>query len=173
MTKDCPIITDDVAARFWAHVDKAGACWTWSGYRQRYGRFRIGSGKYLAHRIAYAISKGQPGGMHVLHRCDNTACVNPEHLFLGDHSQNMLDRDRKGRGRKGERAGMAKLSYADVQCIRSDYIPRQVTLAQLAREYGVIHTTILSILSNRSWHDPEYTPRKVNTRRAKGVRYLV
>lgn len=80
-------------------------CWIWIGNANRdgYGLLtgsRKGKPYFLAHRVSWEMHKGAiPDGLHVLHRCDMPACVNPDHLFLGTHSENMHDMGRKGRGR--------------------------------------------------------------------------
>lgn len=107
--------------RFIAKIDKRGpnGCWTWLGsyFRQpngepRYGAFgmRIG-GKLVtrkANRQAWRFFKNEePGDLHVLHKCDNKSCVNPDHLYLGTHQRNMQDSRERGNhiagARKAER----------------------------------------------------------------------
>lgn len=69
-------------------------CWEWGSYKSQlgYGKFAIGKKKFLAHRLSFLISRGEiPNGVSVCHSCDNPSCVNPDHLFLGSHSDNMRD----------------------------------------------------------------------------------
>jgi len=86
-------------------------CWDWNGYKNRngYGEINTGkrkSGSYKsegASRVAYRLYKGEIGGLHVCHHCDNPGCVNPDHLFLGTHQDNMNDMVSKGRGIQARR----------------------------------------------------------------------
>ena len=93
------LTADEAAAHFWSKVDRTGECWLWQGAKFPFG---YGHAVYRgvhshAHRAAWTIEYGNPGGMHVLHRCDNPPCVRPKHLFLGTYADNAADKMRKGR----------------------------------------------------------------------------
>ena len=90
--------------RFWSHVDKSSkGCWVWTaGKSDGYGMFALTtttpSVTILAHRYSWQIHFGEiPKGLFICHACDNRACVNPKHLWMGTHQANDIDRDRKGR----------------------------------------------------------------------------
>lgn len=78
---------------------KENECWNWSNEtRTGYGSTRYRGKGCLAHRLSWIVFKGKiPEGAHVLHKCDNRKCVNPDHLFIGNHSDNMKDMFSKGR----------------------------------------------------------------------------
>lgn len=150
--------------RFWAKVDKTpghgpeGECWVWTACRNPdgYGKVSVNGRVVGAHRAAWERDNGPvPEGLCVLHRCDVPACVNPSHLFLGSHQENMRDREAKGRGgyghMTGEAHGCAKLSESDVRDIRAAYAAGGCFQRELAQRYGVYQTVISKIVRGKLW----------------------
>lgn len=127
-------------------------CWLWTGTVTRLGYGMIGDGGGLrsAHRVSYELHRGDIGNNHVLHRCDNRCCVNPDHLFLGTHRENMADMRDKGRAPRAQGSAhhQAKLTERDVRNIRAD---RSDTDVLLAARFGVSPSTIGRIKSRRAW----------------------
>lgn len=131
--------------------DPNGGCWLWSGAnRFGYGRASYGGVNYQAHRLSYQTFVGEiPNGLHVLHKCDVRACVNPAHLFLGTNADNISDKVQKRRHIFGERQHSAKLSENDVRDIRRRAL-REPAL-QIAADYGVGGRAIRNIRARRTW----------------------
>jgi len=121
--------------------------------RQGYARYwdTITKKAYLHHRWVYAqhnnIDLDSMRGLSVMHLCDNPPCVNPLHLRLGTHQDNMDDKVSKGRHSHGTSHGNHKLTDADVIAIRSS----SLTLRELAKDYGVSHTAIGQIKRGESY----------------------
>jgi HNH endonuclease len=136
--------------------DEATSCWNWM---LRLGH--NGYGKFLdtdrttrrAHRGAWEAVNGPiPAGLHVLHRCDNRRCCNPEHLFLGTQQDNMKDRDSKGRHAmlKGSRVGNSKLTEHNVSIIKM-LLGLGVEQDRLATLYDVSQGTVSLISIGSRW----------------------
>lgn len=134
----------------------ATGCVPWTGRTvgRGYGQIDSGGGKgrgLLSHRVAYELAYGAiPDGQLVLHKCDNPPCCNPEHLFLGTHSDNVADMYSKRRGIHGERAPHARLTESLVLDIRAKHAAGAKQNA-LAAEYGVSTTAMNSVILRRSW----------------------
>ncbi len=155
--------------RFWAKVDRGGPihpvlktrCWVWTANKDKhgYGQFKTGDRPHAAHRWSWQTHRGPvPLGLCVLHHCDNPACVNPAHLFLGTHSDNATDREAKGRGgvklmRRGEQNGWAKLTEEMVREARRRHVKRdrQNGCHAIAREFGVSPNTVYYAVTGHNW----------------------
>lgn len=131
------------------------ACWEWQGGRisSGYGAFWSNGSKMYAHRAAWEEANGPiPVGMFVCHRCDNPACCNPAHLFLGTSADNTNDMMSKGRrrGPRGEAVYQAKMTCGG---IRTAEMMRSggVGVRAIAREMGVARSQIYRALAGKSW----------------------
>lgn len=129
-------------------------CWIWLGTLnpKGYGIVKFADETFRAHRLSWLVHRGEiPNSLFVLHQCDTPSCVNPDHLFLGDHRENMRDMARKGRsaGAKNGRCAPApaKLSVDQVQLVlRSNASNRE-----LAHKFKVAKNTIGDIRRGRTW----------------------
>lgn len=153
------ILSPKYIERFWARVAVKGPddCWEWQFCLDRggYGIMVVSGLRVRAHRISWVIAHGPiPDGLVICHHCDNRACVNPAHLFIGTLADNNADMYAKGRENIvkiiGERNGSAKLTADDVRAIR-DAVRQGVIGSVLADRYGLNRKTIYRIVHRRSW----------------------
>jgi hypothetical protein len=131
------------------YTQKTDSCWLWTGTKSKggYGRISFNRVDFYAHRARWITLHGDiPEGLEVCHTCDTPDCTNPEHLFLGTHRDNMLDREHKNRGNR-----TYKLNKVIADRIRSAYFCGDVTQRELASLYHVTKYTICSIINGRSW----------------------
>jgi len=132
-------------------------CWIWLNCTTQpyggYGAVNIGGRMVGAHRAVYSLVNGVTldRETHVCHRCDVSLCVNPSHLFLGTHKENMSDCARKGRNKfpivRGISCHLAKLSEEQVLTIASSSKP----LSALAEQFGVSKHAIYCIKKGKTW----------------------
>jgi hypothetical protein len=138
-------------------IDESG-CWLWTGGTRPnskgvpYPRHWTDDRKSIgAHRFSFELVRGAiPKGMYVCHKCDTPLCVNPDHLFVGTHHDNMRDMVQKKRsftGRGENKKGLAKLTNQQADQIRKMDISHQ----KLATMFGVSATTIGRIKSRESY----------------------
>jgi hypothetical protein len=129
-------------------IEENTGCWVWQGACcNGYGKLRRGAnGKPVScHRVMYEHFYGPiPVGSVVMHLCDNTRCVNPDHLKAGTQRENVIDMHQKGRG------GRSMLAAEEVQEIRRLHASG-VGMDRLSSMYDIGNYTVQSVLSGRTW----------------------
>jgi hypothetical protein len=150
--------------RFWTKVHKGDKCWLWQAATNDYGygvfyvkrnsiekRQDRKSHMTVAHKVAWMLTNGAiPDGLEVCHSCDVRACVNPSHLFLGTHKDNMQDASNKHRLPYGERHPNSKMDTDTVLQIKQD-IEKGLTGTEIAIKYGVARSYASGIRTKRRW----------------------
>lgn len=157
--------------KFWARVDHngpvvhpaLGRCWLWMGEKHKrsigYGRLRRRGKRYLAHRWAWFLAHGSHARPCALHKCDNTLCVRPSHLFEGTRTDNNFDKVAKnrqargiviGRRVRGELHAASKATERLVLKIRHE-VARGRTQKDIAEENGLSRQIVSNIACGRRW----------------------
>lgn len=154
--------------RFWSKIkfDELDKCWLWqrSTTSEGYGSYWH-KGKFIgAHRFVYtALLHTLDTKTVVCHRCDNTKCVNPNHLFTGTQAENIKDMINKGRGdhllypinrptfKLGHIPQSAKLKPSDIPLIKNR-IAQGEQVSSIAKSYNVGTTAIYDIKNGQSWN---------------------
>lgn len=131
-------------------------CWLWTAFVKDTGYGITGhKGKQVrAHRLSLELHGiNIPKGMDVLHKCDVRSCVNPDHLVVGTHKENMADMKAKGRDAYlfGERSKKSKLTSQQVAEIREARSVLGIGCKRLSRQYGVSSAAIQKILNGQTW----------------------
>lgn len=140
---------------FWPKVNVVDKdkCWIWEGhtYKDGYGQCSYKNKKFRTHRVSYMLhNKFINKEILVCHHCDNPKCVNPSHLFVGTHRDNVNDKVAKNRQLKGMNAPMAKLTDFDVFCIR-DARSKNVSRVSLVTAFNITYMSISNIERYKSW----------------------
>ena len=131
-------------------------CWEWTIHRNSdgYGKIERDGDVVAVHRLAAQLwLPNFRFTLHVLHKCDNPPCFNPNHLFQGTYTDNNRDRAKKNRSfrLKGDLNGNSKLTDEQVLEIRRKYTPYHYPQHRLAKEYSVSTDLIHKILSRKMW----------------------
>jgi hypothetical protein len=150
---------------FWSKVNKGATddCWEWTGCINStgYGNVGWGGSNYTAHRVAAWLSDlvqtpSRPAHSreptHILHKCDNRKCCNPNHFMVGSYSDNQHDAYQKKRRvqPKGQHHSNAKLTNEQAVEIRQRYEAGEYQVP-LAKEYGVSQRAISLIVRGETY----------------------
>ena len=130
-------------------IDENGCHNCTSHTKNKKNYFHIHHKAHYLHRYVYTVNKGEiPQGLTVRHTCHNTNCINPEHLIIGTHAENVADRVAAGRSAVGEQNGRSKLKTTQVIEIRND---NQTKIMDLAKQFKVDPKTIRNVKQRVYW----------------------
>lgn len=149
-------IQDFILSR--VQVDASG-CFNWLGSKNTkgYGTLSLYGRNVKAYRASFAVFRREiPDGMSVCHKCDNRACVNPAHLFLGTQTDNMHDAATKQRMSNGSRHSRTGLSESDVIAILEMYKGGS-SVREAANRFGIKPQLARNIIKGATWR---YVPRE-------------
>lgn len=176
-------------AKFWSKINKDGPlpdqsnpnyagldqCWIWTGSIScyGYGKLKYRRRTLSSHRVSWMLANGhiphdETCEICICHKCDNRACVNPSHLFLGTHADNSRDKQNKGRGNqpkgdkngarlypermaRGEANGSSKLSAEQVVKMRAIFALGKTSQTQLGLRYGVNQASVSRVIHRKVW----------------------
>lgn len=151
-------VNHKIHKRFWSKVNKTtnDQCWVWNAgcNPNGYGNFWVNGKTVTASCYAYTLTYGSiPNHKHVLHKCDNPPCCNPEHLFLGTSKDNAIDRENKHRCNrdKGDDHTNSKLNWNAVNTIRAKHNSGELSQTELACMFNVSIQLINKIVHNKMW----------------------
>lgn len=151
--KSIPNLTVPQQMRFWDKVNKTDSCWLWTASQvNNYGYIRIDSIAFLAHRISYKLHYREPGELEVCHECHIKLCVNPKHLFLGTHKENIQHSfDDNKITQKGELNANTKLTQEEINEIIKLLNEDILTQKQIAIRYNICRDTLWKIKRGTHW----------------------
>jgi hypothetical protein len=146
-----PIIREEILERLISKCRKEDfGCWMWTASKNHcgYGNFNL-AGETLAHRVSWLLHVGEiPEGLCVLHKCDVPACINPDHLFVGTHTENMADCISK------DRFPSQRITQKDVEFIREHYSSKDDKSGMavfLSEKFSLHIRTIYDVIERRTW----------------------
>lgn len=169
-----PELTVEDEERFWGKIKITAnptKCWDWAAgkFKTGYGAFQLKGKTCKAHRVAYYLIHvfDESDKPFICHKCDNPACCNPSHLFLGTPKDNTQDKLSKDRGnlpigdqhwsrinpskvRRGEGHNQSVLTEKEVREIRARYAAGAVQ-RQMAAEFGISTGTMKNIVHRKIW----------------------
>lgn len=158
-------LTEKQRERFWSYVDKKSDddCWEWKSYKGSggYGHFYLNNKQHPAHRISWFLENGpipkadeKGNRICACHKCDNTSCVNPNHLFLGTDLDNIKDRDRKGRRipfkPAGKKNGNATISIETIKTAEKMLIDGAKNI-HVAKSLNISEALVSNIKNGNHW----------------------
>lgn len=162
-TRTIEIDIDRLSKRFWKHVIKSETndCLIWAGAKNKKGYGVMNSGHKFdaiqAHRASWLIKYHELSAIDlILHRCDNTSCVNIDHLWKGTAQQNTDDMMKKGRCRSpghftSDKNPNRKLNKEQIIEIKKMLSKGNLSQMQIAKIYGVSNYAICDIKRGHSW----------------------
>lgn len=151
-------LTSASIKNFWDKVDKTdpNGCWLWvGGVRSKkypYGSVKLNKKSYLAHRVSWELSNGPiPKDLCLLHNCDISLCVNPDHLRLGTHKENTIDMVSRNRQAKGELSGNSKLNKQQIIEIRK-LRKTDMKIKDIAKQFNICTRTVWYVTLGGGWN---------------------
>lgn len=146
----------DQDKRFWSkvHICEQDKCWEWLGSfsKSGYGKFWTNDKEYRAHRYSWEALFGKIlDGLFVCHKCNNTKCVNPNHLFLGtnkDNSEHMVSCERSLKGSKNHQSKLLESDVIEIFRLRNE---EKLTHKEISEIFNIDRTNIGKILNKNDW----------------------
>ena len=140
----------------WVNYSASNGCWEWTGSKDGggYGMAFVDGVMVKSHRYSWEYYFGSiPSGLWVLHKCDNPACINPEHLFLGTNGDNMKDKVKKERQSRlfGDKNGRCVMTKDLVIELRQLYASGKFSYRDLVGRFNISQTQVARIIKKESW----------------------